>query len=84
MLLGKKAFKANDNNLYSKMWPGWNPQIGNIGKKQIDDLINKFSNEDPKNSEINHDNHKKNQSFSDLQSLNIGFHNEVPKSRGIS
>ena len=63
------------------MWPGWTPQIGNIGRKQIDELVNKFSNENPKNSEVINEN--KNQSFNDLKTMDIGFHKELPKSRGF-
>lgn len=65
------------------MWPGWTPQIGNIGRKQIEELVNKFSNENPKNSEAINENQNKNQSFNDLKTIDIGFHKELPKSRGF-
>ena len=57
--------------------------------------MNKYSNEDVKNLQnynFNNNNNEnslipkespiKNQSFSEYQSLDIGFHKEVPKSRG--
>ena len=65
---------------------GFTPQIGSIGKKQISDLLNKLTIDDQKNLENNYNeniqNPIQNQSFNDYQTLDIGFHKELPLSRG--
>ena len=66
---------------------GFTPQIGNVGKKQISDLFNKITNDDQKNNENNYNkniqNPIQNESFNDYQTLDVGFHKELPLSRSL-
>lgn len=66
--------------------PGWSPQIGSVGTRQISELINKISQDDDNSKKIEdnqeNDRRQKNQSFSDYQYLDQKFHKEFPKSRG--
>lgn len=79
ILFPLQSYKSQDNKTHAK-YPGWTPQIGNVGNKQLSDLVNKFSNGEAVDNKppIN-----QNQSYSGYQTLNGGFYSELPKSRGL-
>ena len=58
------------------MWPGWTPQIGNIGRKQIEELVNKFPNENPKSPEVINENQNKKKGKGSFF-LNIKFKDQI-------